>query len=275
MYQNYWNLREKPFRNTADKKFFLYAPTYEEAYVRLLYSVTESQGLFMLMGEGGCGKSLLCKLFCQDLLEQGYRVAAIANPTLNAEEFVQMMLLEFGIPCSNLSKLGIYREFRKLSQENKDEKGYVLVVDEAHLLTDMGIFQEIRLLLNLESNNRFFITPILLGKPELTGIVSKSALKDRISLQYQIQPLNCRETGEYIYYRLNKAGAAREIFTVDAIKEVYIATQGIPREINNLCDVALLLGYAENSITVDANLARKAVADLRGNKVNLAANPNK
>ena len=80
MYENYWNLREKPFRNVADRKFFFYAKTYEEAYIRLLYSVTESQGLFLLLGEGGSGKSLLCKVFMQDMLEQGYRVAWINNP---------------------------------------------------------------------------------------------------------------------------------------------------------------------------------------------------
>lgn len=275
MYQNYWNLKDKPFRNIADKKFFLYAQTYEEAYVRLLYGVSESQGLFMLLGEGGCGKSLLSKLFCQDLQEQGYRVAAIANPVLNAEEMLQMVLLEFGITCSSQSKVGIYREFRKMAQESSNEKGYVLVVDDAHLITDMGVFQEMRLLLNLESNNRFLITPILVGKPELAGIVQKTPLKDRTGLQYHIQPLNYRETGEYIYYRLNKAGATRDIFTVDAVKEVYSATQGIPREINNVCDVALLLGYADNVVAVEPDLVRKAVADLRGNKVNIAATVSK
>ena len=271
MYEIYWNIKEKPFRNVTDKRFFFYAETYEEAYLRLLYNIKESQGLFCLMGEGGCGKSILLKIFAQDLIEQGYRVVFIQNPTISPQELLQEILYELGQAYSSSSKIELLKELKKYAAA-VDNKNCVLVVEDAHLIKDFATFQEIRLLLNMESNNRLLFSPILVGKPELAPLLDKTVLKDRIGLQYELLPLNYRQTGEYIYYRMNQAGAAREIFTVDALKEIYTVSHGIPREINNICDLALLLGYGENAIVIDRNLIVKAVSDLKnptGRKVNL------
>lgn len=265
MYENYWNLREKPFRNLTDKKFFFYAKTYEEAYLRLLYSVNEPQGLFLLQGDSGCGKTFLCKIFLQDILEQGYRAALISNPTFSPTELLQQVLYGFGIEAAGKTKLELLQEFKKLA-ESAPERSYVLLIDEAHLIQDLKTIEEIRLLLNLEVNNRYLIIPILVGKPELGEIIGKTSLKDRVALQHWIAPLTCRETGEYIYSRMNKAGCAREIFTAEAIKEIHAVTGGIPREINCISDVALLLGYGENAIVVDRNLVLKALHDVKGSK---------
>lgn len=264
MYENYWNLREKPFRNVTEKKFFFYAETYEEAYLRLLYSVTESQGMFMLLGDSGCGKSLLCKIFMQDMLEQGYRIAFIKNPSYATDEFLPQVLYEFGGEVDGKTKLQLLREFNKLFDNSKKKQHFILIVDEAHLIKGNNTFEEIRLLLNLENDNRFVITPILVGNCELGEIVSNSPLKDRIALQYRLRPLNCREAGEYIYYRMNKAGCMRDIFTAEAIKEIYAITKGNLRDINKICDLALLLGYGDNAIVIEPVLIRKALTDLRG-----------
>lgn len=265
MYETYWNLKEKPFRNIIDKKFFFYAETYEEAYLRLLYNVGEAQGVFLLLGQSGCGKSLVAKLFMQDMLEQGYRVALIKNPAVAPHEFLQQILYECGITVPNLSKLEMLKELKKIA-ESGEGKNYILLIDEAHLIQDMNTWEEIRLLSDLEDkgNNRLCLLPILIGKPEIKDILAKTNLKGRIGLQYQIRPFNCRETGEYIYYRMEKAGAMREIFTADAVKEIYTATRGIPRDINNVCDLALLLGYGDNAIVIERALILKAMADLRG-----------
>lgn len=264
MYETYWNLREKPFRNLMDKRFFFYAETYEEAYLRLLYSVTESQGLLLLLGEGGSGKTFICKVFMQDMLQQGYRVAMIGNPTFAPNEFLQQILYEFGLEGSNKTKLEMLQELKKLGDSAREEKNCVLLIDEAHLLSDPKTIEEVRLLLNLEVNNHTLMIPILVGKPELGEIIERSPLRDRVAFQYRLARLNCRETGEYIYSRMHKAGCGREIFTADAVKEVHVASGGIPREINNICDLALLLGYGENAIVVDRALVGKAVRDARG-----------
>lgn len=269
MYENYWNLREKPFRNLMDKNFFFYAETYEESYLRLLYNVTESQGLFTLVGETGCGKSYLCKVFMQDMLEQGYQVAYLHNPIFSAEEFLQQILFEFGIEAGNKSKTEFLQQIKKMgiSQGNKTS---ILIIDEAHLIQDVKVLEEVRMLLNFELNNRFFITPILVGKPQLSTNIAKTPLVERISAQYQITPLSCKETGEYIYYRMKKAGCVREeIFTADAIKEIYATIGGNPREINRICDLALLLGFGENAIVIDPILVGKAIQEIQAEKPKL------
>lgn len=269
MYENHWNLREKPFRNFNDKKFFFYSETYEEAYLRLLYNITESQGLFLLLGDSGCGKSYLGKIFMQDMIEQGYRVAFINNPTCSPNEFLQQVLYEFGINAINKTKLELLQELKKFLETLQNGKSSILIIDEAHLIEDTKTVEEIRLLLNFEANNRFLLIPILLGKPEMGEMIFKSSLKERVAMQYCLSPLTCHQTGEYIYYRLNKAGlnktdSSQEIFTPETVRDIYTITGGIPREINRVCDLALLLGYGENSKVVDSALIRKAVENIKG-----------
>ena len=274
MYENYWNLREKPFRNVADKKFFYFTKSHEEAYLRLLYNIKESQGLFLLLGEAGCGKSLLAKVFMQDVISQGYKVALITNPVNSATEFLQQILYEFGMEFANKSKLELIRDLKTMLADLPEEKTCLLIIDEAHLIKNEETFEEIRLLLNYQNNDRFLITPILVGKTELLDAIDGTPLKERVGLQYQVQPLNCRETGEYIYYRMEKAGCEREIFLSEAIKEIHANSKGVPREINNICELALLNGYSENAIVIDQMIVQRAINDLKGGlaqKANLTA----
>lgn len=264
MYEEYWNLSEKPFRNVADRKYFFYAENYEESYLRLLYNVSEAQGVFFLFGESGTGKSLLSRIFMQDMQEQGYRVALVSNPSHDPHEFLQQILHEFHLEFRNKSRLEIIRDLKEFAQEQTDEKGCILLVDEAHLISNTAVFEEIRLLLNLETSNRYLISPVLIGKPDLLDTISKTSLKERMGLRSCLRPLTCRETGEYIYYRLEKSGCSQEIFSAEAIQEIFSATGGLPRDINNICNLALLLGYGEGAVFIDKKIVQKAVADLRG-----------
>ena len=268
MYRAYWNLDEKPFRNTFSKKYFFYSKNYEEAYVRLLYSITDVKGLFLLTSQGGCGKSFMNKILAKDMLEQGHRIALIKNPNLTPTEFLQQLLDEFGLDYKNKNKIELLNELKQFVIENKKQKKLnILIIDEAHLISNLSTFEEIRLLLNLEEEERHLISIILTGKTVLNDILRKvPSLLERVELKYQIQPLDCEDTGRYIYFRLKKAGCGREIFSTDAIKEIYKYSGGIPRKINNICDLALLLGYGENAIIIDQSLIMKAVTDLNYSK---------
>lgn len=266
MYEAYWNLTAKPFRNIADRKFFFYGEVYEEAYLRLLYTINETKGLLLLTSDGGCGKSFIIKIFAKDMLEEGHKVALLTNPDLEPKEFLQEVLYSFGLDATNKTKGELLRELKRFLLETLQQgKHCILMIDEAHLIQNEKTWEELRLLLNLEEDNRLLISVILAGKPEVVESLRKvPSLAERTGLQYRIKPLTCRETGEYIYFRMEKAGCGREIFTADAIKEVYSFSGGIPRKINNICDLALLLGYGENSIVVDQPLIRKATSDLKG-----------
>ncbi|NUM33008.1 MAG: AAA family ATPase [Candidatus Brocadiae bacterium] len=266
MYEAYWNLNAKPFRNAVDRKFFFYGESYEEAYLRLLYTINESKGLLLLVGEGGCGKSFISKIFTKDMLEQGHKVALVTNPDLEPKEFLEEVLCEFGLDASNKSKGELLRELKRFLLESlKQGKHSVLIVDEAHLIQNEKTWEEIRLLLNMEEENRLLLSIIISGRPTVLDSIQKiPSLYERTGLQYRLKPLSCRETGEYIYFRMEKAGCSREIFTADGIKEVYAYSGGIPRKINNICDLSLLLGYGDNSIVVDQALVKKASIDLKG-----------
>lgn len=266
MYESYWNLEEKPFRNTTDPKFFFYAETHEEAYIRMLYCITEAKGLMLLTGEGGCGKTLLCKSFLKEMLENGYRVALINNPDLEPLEFLQKIACEYGLEYKNKSKVELLETLESFIKSNAAQGSTtVLIIDEAHLIENKKTLEEIRLLLNFETDDRFPLSIVLCGRPEFGQTIRNiSSLSERVALQYRLKPLSCEETGEYICFRMDKAGCGREIFTAEAVKEIFSHSGGVPRQLNHLCDLALLLGYSDSSIVVNASLAQKAIDDLKG-----------
>lgn len=267
MYESHWNLLEKPFQNISNPKFSFYGETYEEAYVRMLYSVTESKGLMLLTGEGGNGKTFICKKFCREMQMQGYQTAFIANPDLEPIEFLQSILSEFKLDYKNKSKLEIFKELEQFIVENaKNGSTTIIVIDEAQTIHNQKTLDELCVLLNIDCIDRLPLNIVLAGKPELSQIVNKvPSLYERIGMRYRLSPLSLKETGEYIFFRLEKANCKRELFTSDAVKEIYQHTKGLPRQINNVCDLALLLGYGEGSIVVNQLLVKKAIDDLKGN----------
>ncbi|HNZ66430.1 MAG TPA: AAA family ATPase, partial [Planctomycetota bacterium] len=252
--------------NNIDRNFFFYSSTYEEAYLRLIYGVMESKGILVLTGNSGCGKSFLSKIFIKDMLEQGYKIAFIANPNLEPLELLQQVSYEFGLEYKDKTKAEILRNLKTFFEENQSQdKKNILIIDEAHLIKNEQTLEEIRLLSNLETENHSLLSIILVGANELGNILQKNlSLQERIGLRCTLKAMNCRETGEYIYFRMEKAGCGREIFNAEAIKEIYTESEGIPRKINNICDLALLLGYGDNAIVIDQSLIKKAISDLKG-----------
>lgn len=265
MYETYWNLTEKPFHNATNTKFFFYGETYEEAYHRLMYTIAENYGVVALTSEGGCGKSFVCKTIFKQMQEQGAKVAYIANPDYEPFEFLQQTACEYGLEFRNKSKIELIKDIKDFVNQNHD-KGtkVILFIDDCHLIQSKKTLEELRLLMNWENNNAYPLTVIFSGKPEFMQMVRRlPALKDRIALQYRLQALNCQETGEYIYHRLRKAGCDKEIFSVEAIQEIHAQSGGVPRQINNICDLALLLGYGEAKTSIDVAVVQKVVDDLK------------
>jgi len=266
MYEAHWNILEKPFQNTTNPKHFFYAETHEEAYIRMLYSVTESKGLMLLTGDGGCGKTFVCKVFFQKMLEQGHNVAFITNPDLDPVEFLQKVLCEYGLEYRNKTKVELLKDLQQFVANNTSNNiTTILMVDEVQLIDNSKTLEEIRLLLNFESDGRFPLSIILSGKPEFVQTMREvPSLEERVGIQHQLKPLNCKTTGEYIYHRMNKSGCSREVFNTDAIKEIFHISGGVPRQINHICDLALLLGYGSSSVMIDRALVLEAVEDLKG-----------
>jgi len=265
MYEKYWNLEEKPFENTPQPRFIYYSKKHEEALTLLLYAVKEEKGAAMLTGEYGSGKTLLSRILIDELIKDKiYEVALIIHPRLNPYEFMQEIIYQLKNEHVRGSKPQLLHILQDSVYKNYNEgKKTVILIDEAQIIEDYQTFEELRLLLNFQLNNKFLITLVLIGQPELLKKVNAlPQLEQRLGIKYHLSALDEKETKEYISYRLSVAGAKQKIFTDEAIDIIYRYSGGLPRKINNLCDMCLLIGFGQEAKEIDKILAEKIANDL-------------
>jgi general secretion pathway protein A len=266
MYEAYWELSEPPFDNSPNPKFFYLSPEHEEALVRLMYTVRHRKGCGMLTGEYGCGKTTLSRALIQRLEAERYEIGLLTNPSWNAVDFLREALYQLGIEARERSKPELLHQLNDVFFRNyREGRDTVLIVDEAQLIEDDAVFEELRLLMNFQTDNRFLITLLLIGSPELRERVRRlKHLDQRITIRYHLNTLDAAHTAAYVPHRLKMAGRAAPIFTDEAIKLIFDFTRGTPREINNLCDVALLVGYTKRVREIGDKIIAEVIKDMVG-----------
>ena len=247
MYREFYGLKELPFALTPDPRFIYFTPSHTEAMANLHYGVESGKGLIVVTGEVGTGKTTILRWMMQRL-DRAVLVGYVFNPRLTVPEFYQhvtrvLEVDEWETKSDLLFKLGKVLETRHARGLRT-----VLIIDEAHGLST-SVLEEIRLMSNFESDSAKLLQVVLTGQPELRDVLNDPALrqlKQRVALRCEIRPLpDVEETEKYIKSRLTTAGAARtDIFTPSAMDFIYRCSEGIPRQINNLCDNALLAGFA-------------------------------
>ncbi|MFH1678812.1 MAG: AAA family ATPase [Candidatus Omnitrophota bacterium] len=265
MYETYWRLRQKPFENTPDPRFIYYSQRHQEALSRMLYVVKERKGAAILTGEYGSGKTLLSRVLIEELSSEDYQTALIFNPRLPSLELIKEIIYQLGADTSSLlSKTDLLHCLNEILYKNRNEnKNTVIVVDEAQAIPGEGGFEELRLLLNFQLNDNFLLTLILLGQPELKEKISNlPQLKQRLAARYHLTALSEEETNQYIRHRLEVVGLKEQIFLETAFNEIYRFSGGIPRRINNICDMALLVGCAEGLEKIDKDAVQEVAEDL-------------
>lgn len=267
MYKEYWKLEEKPFENTPDPHFLYLSQRHEEALSRMLYAIRERKGAAVLTGEYGSGKTILSRALLEELSGERYQTILIFNPRLSHIEFLKEIIYQLGvdkIPNSKISLLHILNDM--LYENQRHNKDTIILIDEAQAIENKKIFEELRLLLNFQLNDMFLLTLILLGQPELKEKVDViPQLKQRLAVRYHLSALNEEETREYIIHRLKIAGASNQIFAEETYELIYNASLGIPRKINNICDMSLLAGFGAKADNVHRDIVKDVVADLEGN----------
>jgi general secretion pathway protein A len=262
MYLEYWGFQKYPFENVPDPEFMFYSPEHKEALTRLLYAVKRNKGAVLLTGEVGCGKTMLSRVFIQQLAESEFDIGLITNPSLSPIDFLKEALNQIGLNSQSNSKPELLNILNIAMVENmKKGRSTLFVIDEAQMISG-ETSEEIRLLLNFQLNDRFLLTLVLIGQPELRDkIRAFKQLDQRIANRYHLNPLNIENTRAYIAMRLERAGQANNMFTPDAVDEIYNHSEGVPRVINNICDLALLVGFSMKISEIDVDTIRKVIRD--------------
>jgi general secretion pathway protein A len=262
MYLEYWGLQKFPFENVPDPEFMYYSTEHEEALARLLYVVKRNKGAMLLTGEIGCGKTLLSRVFIRELAESDYDIGLITNPSLIPMDFVREMLYQFGVNTQATAKTELLTVLNERMMQNvQNNRTMLIIIDEAQLIP-METLEEIRLLLNFQLNDRYLLNLILIGQPELRDkIRGHKQLDQRIFIRYHLNPLNLEDVRNYIAFRLQKAGQPENMFTQEAMDEIFSHSDGLPRKVNNICDLSLLIGFSMKYTTLDVEIVRKVIQD--------------
>jgi len=252
MYRSYYGLAKKPFQLTTDPKFLWLGEKHKEALATLEYGVIDQKGFLLVTGDVGTGKTTLINALLESIQEDTL-VANITDPALNLIEFFNFVALSFNIPQKFESKIDFIVYFKQfLKKINSENRNVLLIIDEVHRLSK-EVLEHIRLLSNIELPEAKLVNIFFVGQNEIhqtLALPECRALRQRISLAYQIQPLSENETVAYIKHRLKVAGTEKNIFTQDAVRGIYQFSKGYPRLINIICDHALLTGYAQNLIKI-------------------------
>ena len=264
-YRKYWGLKIAPFENVPDPRFYFPAPKHEEGLYRLIYGVEARKGAVMLTGEVGCGKTMLSRQLVQRLSEKKYDIALLANPSVDSSEFLGEVVYQFGLPSEGTKLERMHRLNDHLLANMKEQKETLIIVDEAQAIHDDVLFEELRMLLNFQLNDRNLLTLILLGQPELNVRIRVfPQLVQRIGIRFHLSAFNLQETTSYVEFRLKTAGAEKQpIFTPAAMELIFNHSGGIPRNINTLADLCLLSGFLEQSSPIEGSLVTRVIEDLR------------
>ena len=267
MYEDFYGFHEPPFNITPDPRFLFYSERHREAFDHLLFGIAERKGFIQLTGEVGAGKTTLCRALFEHLGET-YETALVLNPRMTSLELLRSILTEFGLDSSGEDRLtGLETLNRFLLDQVEHGKDVVVVIDEAQTM-GVDLLEEVRLLSNLETDQRKLLQIVLIGQPELRVLLNDKRLRQlrqRITVRYHLKPLTVHETGHYIGHRMRLAGAnGRPVFGHWALRWVYHYSKGVPRLINAVCDKTLLCGFVDQVDQLRARHVRRAIRELEG-----------
>jgi general secretion pathway protein A len=256
MYQEFFGLREDPFRVNPDPRYLFVTPGTKEALASLAYGIRNRYGIILMTGEVGTGKTTLLHAIMDGLHETQAVTAFIFNTRLSVGGLFNVLMTDFGISCESKTKTErLSRLNQWLLERFRAGQTTVLILDEAQNLS-VEVLEEIRLLTNLETSTEKLLQIVLSGQPELEAKLRRTELRQlrqRIAIRCRTSALSVEETQGYILKRLSTAGAeGRPIFSPEAIESVYMYSQGIPRVINILCEHALIHAYADQMSLVSA-----------------------
>ncbi len=261
MYLEYWGLRQHPFDDVADSTFFYPSKTITTVGEDLNEAIVRRRGLVVLTGEIGCGKTTICQHVLLNLDPERYQIAWITNPRLNPVEMMTEIGSQLGFSFSSSDRNAMLEQLRQHMVANVEaDRDTVICIDEAQCVPTLETFEELRMLLNFQLANRFLVTLLFVGQPELQQMLAKlPQLQQRAALNLHIGHYSREDGIRYLLSRLRAAGCTRPILTRQAAEALYRHTQGIPRRMNHLMDRCLTLGMRQSVRLVDHKLVEVTV----------------
>ncbi len=268
MYTDYFGLKENPFSIAPDPRYLYMSELHREALAHLLYGIASDGCFILLTGDVGTGKTTVCRCLLAQL-PSNTDVALILNPRLTVLELLETICDELGIPLEEgtasvkayIDKLNAY-----LLEAHAQGRNIALLIDEAQNLS-LDLLEQLRLLTNLETDQKKLLKIVLLGQSELRQILDQpnaAQISQRITSRYHLQPLDRENSFAYIHHRLAVAGERGKIFSKTALARVFELSCGIPRLINVLCDRSLLGAYVEEKYLVSGKIVDKAAREALG-----------
>ena len=265
MYEPFYGLREKPFSIQPDPDFLYMGKRHALAYSMLEYAIHNRAGFTVICGEIGCGKTTLIRRLLGELGDD-IKVGLVTNTHASLSDLTEWIMLSFGLPYDGMSPVARYDAFQRfLISEYAQNHRVVLIVDEAQNLSPAAM-ESLRMLSNINADKDQLLQVVLVGQPQLRDLLQRPELRQfaqRVAADFYLPPLNSVEVGDYIEHRLKVAGRVRQLFTPLATAKIAKAARGIPRNINILCDTALVYGFASEAYVIDVNVVDEVLNDRR------------
>lgn len=265
-YLEYFRLKEHPFSNVVDSRFYYNSPLHSDAMMKLKYAVDTRKGLAVVIGGIGTGKTTLARRFLEELDEHAYEAAllVVVHSSVSSEWLFKKFAMQLGVKDVKDNKVEllaqIYQRLHEIIDENKNA---VVMIDEVQMLNSREIMEEFRGLLNMEMPGGKMINIVFFGLPGLEDVLSlDEPLKQRVALKIRLMEFSEKDTRDYIKHRLSVAGSNREIFSEEAIRNIFECTNGTPRLINTVCDNALLEGYLSKKESIESSIIKTVSVDL-------------
>lgn len=255
MYESYWQLTRAPFHDDSPSAFFYKSEAHQAVLLKLRYLVENRKGVGLLAGAGGTGKTFLARMLVEQLSPEQGPFVHIVFPQLSPAEILAYLAVQLGADPASVSTADrTLRETERLLGEFAERGRHpVVLVDEAHLIEDVQVFQGLRLLLNLLPHRGTPLSLLFIGHPELISSVRRiGPLEERLTFSCVLRPLTFEETEGYVLHRIEAAGNRKRILTAEAMQALFEVSAGIPRRINRICDLALLVGYADDATVIGA-----------------------
>jgi general secretion pathway protein A len=255
MYEAHWKLAARPFDHSADGWFYYPGESQQGALLKLRYALEHRRGAALLAGAAGLGKTLLAQTLVRQLGESYSPKVHLVFPQMPPCELLAYLADQLGTGIATASPATVEQSLRRIETRLRDNaktgRHAVIIVDEAHLLDDLQSLETIRLLLNLEHEARPLASFLLTGQTSLLVAIERMPdLEERLAVKCLLRRFKPAETMGYVQHRLTAAGAKQPIFTDAALEAIHQETLGIPRRINRLCDLALLVGFAEELTSI-------------------------